>query len=170
MANQEQAAPVAPPDAQVPGWLEWLGINHRRNPNGPIHPVFIPQAPAEQIEQAIAATRAAKDLAAELRPFDVESAVAYLNVQMYGQRITERYRAQCAIKLLQEMDRQGLRDLMRRQAVIVEGVETHIRERLRTEPRWTTEAVHAISKFNNAVEGNVERRHPWFYWRTESAR
>ncbi|CAH2226674.1 jg9746, partial [Pararge aegeria aegeria] len=84
-----QPAPVADPDEQPPGWLEWMGFNHRQRRQGPIHPVFIPNAPAEQIEQAIAATRAAKDLAAELQPFDVETAVAYLNIQMYGQKITD---------------------------------------------------------------------------------
>lgn len=55
------------------------------------------------------------------------------------------------------------------EAVIREGVETHIIIKLRTEPRWAYEGVESVNRFNNAIEGAVERRHPWFYWRTESA-
>ncbi|XP_039761885.1 tigger transposable element-derived protein 6-like [Pararge aegeria] len=50
------------------------------------------------------------------------------------------------------MDRQGLRDLNRREAVIREGVETHIITKLQTEPRWSYESVKVVNKFNNAVE------------------
>lgn len=72
--------------------------------------------------------------------------------------------------LTKEMDRQGLRDLHRREAVIRDGVEIHIETKVRTEPRFTYDGVNIINKCNNAIEGNVERRHPYFYWRTERAR
>lgn len=164
MATQEGNPPQAGISDRVFNFIR----GHQQPDSGrAIHPVFIPQSTPAEIDNAIENVTRTSELVERLGPYDVETAVAYLDVRMYGQKITDRYRAQCATLLTQEMDRQGLHNIKRRKPIIIDAIEIHIRERLRTEPRWRYEDVNNINKFNNAIEGTVERRHPWFYWRTE---
>ncbi|CAG4979939.1 unnamed protein product [Colias eurytheme] len=164
--EHEADPPMEDAEQDPPAWLRWFGVGNRRK--GPVHPVFIPQAPAAQREEAIQATRAAQDLAAQLTPFNLDSAVSFLNVRMYEQKITGRYRAQCAKILMQEMDRQGLRNLHSREAIVRGGVELHIERKLLTRPSWTYSGIQQVNKFNKAINGIAERRHPWFYWKTQT--
>lgn len=130
---------------------------------------FIPNATEEEIEAAIQRVARAGELAERLTPYDHETAVAFLDVRMYGQKITDRYRAQCATILSQEMDRQGIFDMKRRKTIVVDAIEAHIRNRIAAEPRWRYDDIDAINKFNGTIEGTVERTHPFWYWKTQRA-
>ncbi|CAG4931999.1 unnamed protein product [Parnassius apollo] len=164
MAQQEQPAPDV---GRVDRILNYLLGRPQQPEDAAIHPIFIPQAAGPEIDAAIERVNRTAELVERLTPYDVDTAVAYLDVRMYGQKITDRYRAQCATLLTQEMDRQGLHNIRRRKPIITEAIEIHIRERIRTELRWRFDDIEAVNKFNGAIEGTVERRHPWFYWKTE---
>lgn len=124
----------------------------------------MPDRPHDILVQGLDAIRLTREFIDEVTEFDMAAAGDFLDVKFYGQPITERYRAQCATALGQELDRHAVRNVTRRARLIPEAVERHIDRRLRAEPRWNKSTIERVNLFNNGVTGAVKTRNPYFYW------
>lgn len=125
---------------------------------------FIPDV-VEDLHNGTQVARKIKEFNEEVRDFDLDSAVAFLNLRLYGQEITGRYRSQAATLLLQELDRQNIKSIERKWNIVNRAVGAHIDYKLNEEPRWSYRDVENIRKFNDACTGNVMKRNDNWYWK-----
>lgn len=125
---------------------------------------FVPDRPHDVLIQGLEAIRLTNEFIEEVAEFDLQAAKDFLDAKFYGQPMSERYRAQCATALGQELDRQNVRNMTRRAKLIPRAVEGHITGRLRDEPRWNRESIEKVNRFNQGVNGDIQTRNPYFYW------
>lgn len=126
--------------------------------------IFMPDHPHDVLVQGLEAIRLTNEFIEEVQEFDQRAAGDFLDVKFYGQTITDRYRAQCATALGQELDRHAVRNATRRARLIPAAVEAHIERRLRLEPRWNKDTIDRVNVFNQGVNGTIETRNPYLYW------
>lgn len=130
--------------------------------------MFVPDPPRDVLVQGMQAIDALRDFNERVHEYDLPTAVAFLKTRFYGQPMTARYRAQCSTVLCQELDRQNVRDIHRRAALVEQAVEQHINDRLTFEPRWNATTIEEVNEFNNGVAGRATKRSPYWYWKKDN--
>lgn len=161
---------MAVPNAEAPHLTEriWGALVGNQAPPPDAQRNFVPDQPRDVLVRGMEAIDAVREFNERVKEYDVEACVAFLKTRFYGQPMSPRYRSQCASVLTQELDRQNVRDVLRRANLIEEAVEIHIRERLTYEQRWNPDTIQKVNEFNEGVCGKAKVRSPYWYWKFDN--